>query len=197
MHEQRLDYRLILNMVEPESKILDLGCGEGKLLQLLKREKQARAQGIELDERAIYKCVEKGVSVFHANIEQGLEGYPEQSFDYVILNQSMQETKNADFVIQEALRVGKKVIVVFPNFAHYRGRFRLFFKGKGPITPELPYYWYDTPNLHFLSITDFSDYCQKKNIAILRRFYLGRHRAVHFLPNLRARNGLFLISRPR
>jgi methionine biosynthesis protein MetW len=192
---KRLDYKIIYQIIEPGSRVLDLGCGDGELLNFLAKSKNAHVQGIEVDEQAIYKCVEKGLSVFHTDIDSGLRGYPDKSFDYVILNQSMQETKKADFVIQEALRVGNKAIIGFPNFANLRARFMLFFQGKAPITKSLPFYWYNTPNLHFLSITDFKNYCADKNIKILDAFYLGKTSTIRIWPNLLALDAVFVITR--
>ncbi len=189
-----LDYKIIYNIVEAGSKVLDLGCGNGELLALIREKKQARVQGVELSEQAIYKCVEKGLSVFHSDIDSGLAGYPEKSFDYVILNQSMQEVKKADFVIEEALRVGQKVIVGFPNFAYFTARLRLFFQGKAPITASLPYKWYNTPNLHFLSISDFNTFCAEKKIKILRTYYLGKKGTIKLWPNFFALNAIFVVS---
>ena len=191
----RPDYRIIYKVVEPGSRVLDLGCGSGELIYFLAREKNAKVQGIELSEEAIYRCVEKGLSVFHSDIDSGLREYPDQSFDYVILNQSMQEVKKVDFVIAEALRVGKKVIVGFPNFAYWPARLKLFLGGKAPVTASLPYRWYNTPNLHFLSTTDFKDFCKEKNIKILESYYLGRNNVICLLPNLFCLNVVFVISK--
>lgn len=127
-----IDHRIIYGIVEPGSRVLDLGCGDGELMYLLAKDKAARVQGIEIDDEAIYKCVAKGLSVFHGDIDSGLKEYPDKSFDYVILNQSMQQVKKADFVIQEGLRVGKKLIVGFPNFGSVNARISIFFKGKTP-----------------------------------------------------------------
>ncbi len=190
-----LDYRVIYEIIEPGSRVLDLGCGTGELIYLLEKEKNAKVQGIELDESAIYKCVEKGLSVFHGDIDSGLSEYPDKSFDYVILNQSMQQLKKAGFVIEESLRVSGKVIVGFPNFVYIKARLMFFFRGKAPITKSLPYRWYDTPNLHFLSISDFKDFCLKKNITILTAYYLGENQLVRFWPNLFALNAIFVITR--
>lgn len=189
-----LEHRAILKWARQGSSVLDLGCGDGELLTLLVREKRVRAQGIEVDEQAIYQCVAKGLSVFHEDIDNGLSDYRDQSFDYVILNQSFQQVKNPDMVLKEALRVGREVIVGFPNFAHYLARLQIFFKGKTPVTPSLPYEWHDTPNLHFLSISDFIEYCRRRGIKIVNSVFIGKNRIIKVFPNLFALTGIFLIS---
>jgi len=191
----RLDHGVIYSIISPESRVLDLGCGEGDLLYPLVRDKRVRAQGIELDDKAIQECVKKGLSVFHDDIEHSLREYPDNCFDYVILNQSMQEVKNVDFVINEALRIGSKVIVGFPNFAFIRSRFMLFLRGRAPITKPLPYLWFDTPNVRFLSIDDFKNFCAEKNIRIVEARYLGERRIVNFWPNLLALNAIFVLAK--
>jgi methionine biosynthesis protein MetW len=189
-----LEYRVILEWVKKGSSVLDLGCGDGSLLSVLVQEKGVRAQGIEISEEAIYRCVAKGLSVFHEDIDGGLSDYHDRSFDYVILYQTFQQVKRLDFVLKEALRVGGQVIVGFPNFAHYRARGQLFFKGKVPVTSALPFGWHDTPNLHFLSISDFIDYCQSRRIKIEASFYLSGNKGRKIFPNLLAEVGLFLTS---
>jgi len=191
----RQDHNIILDLVEEKSRVLDLGCGEGDLLYLLTSKKQIIGQGIEVNETAIYKCVEKGLSVFHGDIDSGLNEYPDNSFDYVILNKSLQEVKKIGYVINEALRVGKKVIIGFPNFAHIVSRFQIFFGGKTPVTPSLPYKWHDTPNLHFLSISDFWGFCKEKNIKVAKSIYLGESDKISILPNLFAKEAIFLIEK--
>jgi methionine biosynthesis protein MetW len=191
----RLDHRIIYSIIEHNSRVLDLGCGEGDLLYPLVRDKQVRAQGIELNAKAIQECVKKGLSVFHDDIENSLREYPDNSFEYVILNQSMQEVRKVDCVIQEALRIGSKVIVGFPNFAYIKSRIMLFFQGRSPITESLPYLWFDTPNVRFLSITDFKDFCAEKNIRIVEAHYLGEKEIVHLWPNLLALNAIFVLTK--
>ena len=190
----RIDQTIISNWVKVGASVLDLGCGDGELLTRLIQEKQVRAQGIELSEQAIHQCVARGVSVFQEDIDAGLAEYSDKSFDYVILNQTFQQVKKPDFVLHEALRVGKQSIVGFPNFVHFRARFQIFFHGKVPVTPSLPYEWYDTPNLHFLGIADFREYCKKRQIRIEQAEYVAGNRRVRFLPNLFADIGLFLLS---
>ena len=146
----RPDHQVIFSMIEPGARVLDLGCGTGDLLHIVAQDKDARVQGIELDENAIYECVKRGLSVCQSDIESGLAEYPDGSVDYVILNQSLQEIRKVFFLLREALRVGRRVIVGFPNFAYINARVCLFFGGKAPMTPSLPYRWYDTPNVRFL-----------------------------------------------
>ena len=191
----RSDHRIIYQFVEAGSRVLDLGCGNGDLMYLLVREKNARVQGIELDDAAIYECVKKGLSVIHSDIESGLVEYPDRSFDYVILNQSMQEVKRVDMVFEQALRIGTRIIVGFPNFAYIGARLMLFFRGKSPITSSLPYHWNDTPNVRFLSIRDFRDYCNEKRLRILAARYLNAEKEIRFWPNLFALNAIFVVTK--
>ena len=137
----------------------------------------------------------RGLSVFHEDIEQGLSGYPDDSFDYVVMSGSLQQVAKPDAVFKDALRVGKNLIVGFPNFAHYRSRLQIVFKGKVPVTPSLPYQWYDTPNLHFLSVSNFVDYCRLRGLRIQASAFVADGRRVGFLPNLFAEEGLFLLSK--
>jgi methionine biosynthesis protein MetW len=189
------EFRIFDSWIEEGASVLDLGCGDGALLAHLTSQKQVRAQGIELSEQAIIRCVAEGLNVFQQDIDTGLSEYADNSFDYVILNQTLQQVKKPDFVLQEALRVAKKVIVGIPNFAHYKVRTSIFFKGRVPVTAALPFQWYDTPNLHFLSINDFRDYCKNKNVTIECSFFRTDNGQVKLLPNLIAEYGYFLLSK--
>jgi methionine biosynthesis protein MetW len=190
----RLDQEAIVDLIEPNAAVLDLGCGEGELLAALVKKKHVRAQGIEIDDEAILHCVTLGLNVFHDDIDRGLSEYSDQSFDYVILNQTFQQVRKPGDVLKESLRVGRKVIVGFPNFASLSTRYHLGLRGRTPVTPSLPYQWYDTPNLHFLSTIDFLDYCRKTGINVERSCYFTKNRKIRILPNLRADIGVYLIS---
>jgi methionine biosynthesis protein MetW len=191
----KFEHKIIIDMVSPGSTVLELGCGTGDLLSLLAETRHVHGQGIEIDEQAIYKCVSKGLSVLHGDIESGLSEYADSSFDYVILEQTFQELRNPDLAIIDALRVGKRVIVSFPNFVHWHARYQLFFKGRVPVTSSLPKEWYNTPNLHFLSINDFVDYCKNRSFRIENQVCITKTEAVRLFPNLFAEIGIFVISK--
>ncbi len=191
---QRLDHQIIRDLVSPGSSVLDLGCGSGDLLALLIRERQIHGQGIEIDEQAIYDCVAKGLNVLHGDIDTGLSEYQDRSFDYVILNESLQQVQHLQSVLTDALRVGQQVIVGFPNFAYYPSRLQMMFLGRSPITPALPYTWYESPNVHFFSIADFIDYCRKHHLTIHQKIFLGGKRRIGLFPNIFANIGIFLLS---
>ena len=196
IHEKsKFDQSIISSWIIRGATVLDLGCGDGELLSRLISEKQVSGQGIELNERAIRRCVASGLSVIQQDLDTGLAEYGDKSFDYVILNQTLQQVRKPDLALKEALRVGGRVIVGFPNFCYIWDRFQIFFHGRVPVTPSLPYQWYDTPNLHFLSIADFLDYCSKRNLKILQSTFFRKNEKTNFLPNLLAENGLFLITK--
>jgi methionine biosynthesis protein MetW len=192
---KRIDHEIILGLVRPRATVLDLGCGDGELLASLTRERQARGQGIEIDGQAVHDCVGRGISVIHGDIDSALTDYPDNTFDYVILNQSLQQVRQPDPVLREALRVGREVIVGFPNFAQLTARFQIAVRGRAPVTPSLPFAWYNTPNLHFLSILDFIEYCRSRDIKIKKTVYVGKRGRVKFFPNVFAASGIYLITK--
>ena len=157
--KNKLNYKKIIDIVKPNSSILDLGTGEGTLLKLLIDEKKCTGLGIEINQTAVIKSLEKGLSIIQGNLDEGLSMFEDKQFDYAILNQTLQSVQKPDFVIREMLRVAKKVIISFPNFAYYKVRFYLFFKGKMPKSKMLPYEWYNTPNIHLLTVEDFFEFC--------------------------------------
>lgn len=185
----------ILDFIAPGSKVLELGCGDGALLARLARERRCRVRGVEGSSQAVRDCVARGLSVLQGDLDSSLADYGDGEFDYVVLNQSIPRVRQLDLVLAEALRVGKQVVVAFPNFAHYSARFQLFFGGRTPVTPSLPYEWHDTPNLHFLSISDFRQYCHRRGIPIEREAFTAGEKRVRWWPNLRAQTGCLLLAR--
>jgi methionine biosynthesis protein MetW len=194
------EHRVIIDLIAPESRVLDLGCGEGDLLLALMSMKKVRPRGIELSEACIQACVAKGLfNVHHGDLDEGLADYPDQSIDYVILTNTLQALHRPMLLIQEMARVGKRCVVSFPNFAHWAVRRQLFFGGHMPITGQLPYQWYDTLNIHLTTIADFRDFCGKASLKVLQEMPLktsreGKCRVVSFLPNLRADSAVFVLQ---
>ncbi len=192
----RIDYELIESLIEPDSKVLDIGCGDGELLSRLAADKNIKGKGIELDQDLVLTCVNRGLSVIQHDVEKGLGEYADKSYDYVILSQTVQTVRNTQKVIAELLRVGRKVIVSFPNFAHWRCRAQLFFGGHAPVTRQLPFEWHNSPNIHCLSLKDFDGLCRKLGIKVERRIPLTKTRLspVRFAANLFAEQVIYLTS---
>ncbi len=191
----RQDYAMMAELVEPGSRVLDLGCGEGELLAWLKANKNVRAQGVEIDPNKVRRAIARGVSAYQSDIEQGLADYPDSAFDFVILSQTLQEMRYPLRVLREMLRVGRHVIVAFPNFGHWTTRLAHLFSGRSPRTELFPYDWYESPNLHFLTIYDFVLLCRAENWVIERQIFLRRDREIKRMPNLFAEVGVFSIRR--
>ena len=189
-----LEFRKISSVIEKNSKVLDLGCGDGDLMFYLMKTKNVNAQGIEISENAIYACVEKGLTVFHSDIEGGMEAYADKSFDYVIMHNSLQQVKKIDYVIEECFRIAGKVIIGFPNFAYIWARKDLLL-GRSPVTKTLPYQWYNTPNLRFLSVSDFEKFCAQRKYKVVSSFFFGKGREIKLFPNLFAQTAVFVISK--
>ena len=192
---QRRDYLFIVDLVPQGARVLDLGCGEGTLLKMLVDRKQVKGTGIEIVEERAYEAVAKGLTVHHGDFYEALAYYPNESFDYVILSQTLQEVEDVVAILREALRVGRYVVASFPNFAHWRSRFQLLFYGRAPVTDALPYQWYDTPNVRSLSIKDFRIFVREQGIRIVREFCVNAKKQVRVWPNLRAGYGLFVLEK--
>lgn len=191
----RSDYAIISDIVEPYTKVLDLGCGEGELLEWLAQHKGVSGRGVEISVGKVQRAIARGVSVFQGDIDQGLADYPNGAFDYVILSQTLQETRLPLQVLREMLRVGRRAIVAFPNFGHWTVRLSMLLSGKAPRTRLFPYAWYESPNIHFLTLDDFEELAAQEGLTIERRYYLSGHRNVRTLPNLRAEVAVYLLRR--
>ena len=193
----RVDYDQIESLIEPNSTVLDIGCGDGQLLAKLTADKNIKGMGIELDQDLVLACVEKGLPIIQHDVEQGLENYTDKSYDYVILSQTVQTIKNTEKVFSELLRVGRKVIVSFPNFAHWRCRIQLLLQGKAPVTKQLPFEWSNSPNIHCLSLKDFDLFCKKLGVRVEKRIPLHKTTLspVKFAPNLFAEQVVYVTSK--
>ncbi|MGI8962153.1 MAG: homoserine O-acetyltransferase MetX [Bryobacteraceae bacterium] len=193
----RRDYAMIAELVEPGSRVLDLGCGEGELLAWLSDHKHVNARGVEIDGTKVQRAISRGVSVYQGDLDQGLADYPDGAFDFVILSQTVQELHYPLRVLRAMLRVSRHAIVAFPNFGHWTVRLSHLMSGRAPLTLLFPYEWYESPNLHFLTIDDFILLCRKQQWIIERQIFLHRNHQLHFLPNLLADVAVFSIQASR
>jgi methionine biosynthesis protein MetW len=190
----RSDYAIIGDIVELGAKVLDLGCGEGELLEWLAQNKGVEARGVEISGAKVQRAIARGVSVYQGDIDQGLADYPDQAFDYVILSQTLQETHRPRKVLREMLRVGRRAIVAFPNFGHWRVRLSMLLSGGAPRTKLFPYAWYESPNIHFLTVLDFEALAAVEGLVVERRYFLAGRRKVKLLPNLLAEVAVFQVT---
>ena len=195
----RLDLRLAERWIKPNTSVLDLGCGDGELLAHLRDNFAITGYGLEIDEEKINECVARGVNVIQQNLNQGLANFGDNSFDSVIMTQALQAVEKPDQLLNDMLRVGKQAIITFPNFAHWKTRSYLFFKGKMPVSEALPYSWYDTPNIHLCTFKDFEVLCQQLDIKILNRLAVDDDQQGSILmkrfPNLMGEVAIYRVSR--
>ena len=191
----RGDYALIGELIPQGARVLDLGCGDGALLAWLKENKQVTGRGVERQRPLVQDAVARGVTVYQGDIEAGLTDYPDKAFDYVVLSQTLQETRNPQLVLDQMLRVGQHAIVAFPNFGHWRVRLAHLTSGRAPRTPLFPYNWYESPNIHFLTVQDFEEFVQQQHWKIERRMFLAGDRRIQNMPNLLAEIAVYLFRR--
>jgi methionine biosynthesis protein MetW len=191
----RSDYAIISQLVEPNTRVLDVGCGEGELLHWLALHKQVDARGVEIVGSKVQRAIARGVSVYQGDIDQGLADYPDHAFDYVILSQTLQEVRKPLKVLTEMLRVGRRAIVAFPNFGHWTVRLAHLWSGRAPRTKLFPYDWYDSPNIHFLTVHDFEGLVHSEGWTVERSIYLSADKEVRSLPNLTAEVAVSLIRK--
>ena len=200
-NKMKKEFKVISELIENKSKALDVGCGDGELIKYLIENKTKDIRGLEISKESVQNCLSKGLSVIEGNAENDLMQFPNHSFDYVILSQTLQAFLNPDKVIKELLRVGKKAIVTIPNFGHWKVRIKLLINGTMPLTKNLPYEWHNTPNLHMCTIKDFFVFCEKRNIKIFRSLALNQDKISEInIKNLNYKNlmsdlGIFLIEK--
>ena len=201
MHATRVDLLLLAEMVEPESRVLDVGCGDGTLLRILAETRDVDARGIEIQQSGVNQCVARGLSVVQGDADTDLVNYPDNAFDYAILSQTIQATHRPRDVLEQLLRIGARAIVSFPNFGHWRVRSQIMFTGRMPVTKNLSYAWYDTPNIHFCTIKDFIALCDDLGASVERSVALNAHgqrlgvNIPLFMQNLLGQQAIFLLSR--
>ncbi|WP_240928218.1 methionine biosynthesis protein MetW [Thalassoroseus pseudoceratinae] len=192
-----LNDKLIRDQIRPGSRVVDLGCGDGRLLAMLRDEHGCSVQGVELDQESIEAAISRGVAVIRADLDRGLDDIPSQSFDVAVLSQTLQQVRQPKAVLEEMYRIARWTLVVVPNFAHWRVRWQALSRGRAPVTSELPYEWYNTPNLHVMSMTDFRDLANVVKFRIDKEIPIIRRRAVRhaWAANLRAESALYVLER--
>jgi methionine biosynthesis protein MetW len=192
----RPDLAVIARHVASGSRVLDVGCGDGELMAVLQAEKQADARGMEIDAEAVEKCVARGLSAVQGDADRDLADYPDGAFDYAILSQTLQTAERPDLMLEELLRIGRKAFVSFPNFAHWRMRLSLLWNGRMPVTRHLPVSWYETQNIHHVTVTDFGELLRDKGVAIERSWFFSGEKEIGAAgANWRAEYAVYLLSR--
>ena len=190
----RADFATIASWIARDSRVLDLGCGDGSLLAYLARERGATGYGIEIDDAGVLASVASGINVLQSDLESGLAGFDDASFDCVILSQTLQAMRHADHIVGEMLRVGREAIVTFPNFGHWSHRWQIL-RGRMPVSKDLPYQWYDTPNIHLCTVADFDAFLAERRLPVMNRVVLAGGRPVGWLPNLMGELAIYRFRR--
>jgi methionine biosynthesis protein MetW len=187
---RRPDLVAVADCIRPGTSVLDLGCGDGLLLRHLRETREARGYGVEIADEKVIACIANGVNVLQGDLERGLADFDSASFDYVILSLTLQAVRHTEDIVREMLRVGREAIVTFPNFGHWSNRWQVI-RGRMPVSDELPYQWYDTPNVHLCTVHDFESFCAAHGFRILERRVLNEGRPVRVLPNVRGTVAVF------
>jgi methionine biosynthesis protein MetW len=192
---QRSDFAAIASWIKPEARVLDLGCADGSLLRYLAEQRGSIGYGVEIDDDRVHACISNGVNVIQGDIERRLAEFADASFDYVVLSQTLQAVRSSERVVREMLRVGHEGIVTFPNFGHWRNRLHVL-RGHMPVSENIPFEWYDTPNIHLCTITDFEQFCAKYGVRILERIVMDNDGStVQLLPNLLGSLAIYRFAR--
>ncbi len=195
----RIDLEHVANLVEPKSRVLDLGCGDGELLAYLQENKEISGYGIEKDQEAIENCIQRGVNVIEHDLNSGLDRFPDDSFDIVVMTETLQALESPRTLLRELLRIAKKCVVSFPNFGHWSCRSQLFFKGRMPVAPHLPHAWHDTPNIHLCTFRDFDQLCDEEGLEVVERSVVDpQYRKVttkNAFSNLFGATGFYVLGR--
>lgn len=191
----REDLQLIYRWIKPESKVLDLGCGDGALLASLVADKQCRGYGVEIDTSGVIAAMSRGINVIQADLEHGLQIFGDDSFDVIVLSQTIQAMKNTETILRDMMRIAREAIVTFPNFGYWRNRLQIALGGHMPVSESMPYQWYDTPNIHWCTLQDFDRLCAQNGIAILERTVMSNGRRIDHLPNLLGSLAVYRVGR--
>ncbi|PKQ29563.1 MAG: methionine biosynthesis protein MetW [Actinobacteria bacterium HGW-Actinobacteria-10] len=195
----RADLRLVADLIPRGSRVLDLGCGDGALLEHVRDERGCVVRGVEISTAGVTACVARGLAVVQADLDEGLRDLADAAFDYVVLSQTLQEVHNVRLLVAEMMRVGERAVVSYPNFAHSSARLRLGLRGRMPVSETLPYEWYDTPNVHYTTLKDFRELCSEAGLVVEQEVALrireGRAQRITFAPNLRADLAVAVVAR--